>query len=410
MPLPFRSLPVLQNWDCQGCANCCRDYRVYLTDEEHQRLAGQGWEKDAHLGVPVKREGKRYRLNQRGDGSCVFLNNAGRCLIHEKFGAAAKPFACRLYPFILMPAGDHWQVGLRFSCPAAAENRGRPLKDHDNELRGFVAELESQETLPQGVPPLQGSQTVPWSDLSRFVEALLGLLRNRADRVERRWRKCLTLAGLCRQAKFDQVRGGRLAEFLDLVAGGLDAEVPVDPAEVPRPTWVGRILFRQAAAVYGRKDTGPERGIAARGRLALLGAAWRFALGRGPVPRVHGLLPATTFEQLERPAGPLPDAAEEMLERFYVVKVASLQFFGGAQFGMAFWPGLDALALTLPVIRWFGRAFVEVPPEEAIAQAIRIVDHNYGYSPLLGSRRQRGSWGILARRGELVKLIAWHSR
>ena len=89
----------------------------------------------------------------------------------------------------------------------------------------------------------------------------------------------------------------------------------------------------------------------------------------------------------------LPDAAEEMLERYYTVKVASMQFAGGAQFGMDFWSGLEALALTLPIIRWFGRAFSELPAEEATARAIRIVDHNYGYSPLLGSRRQRGKLG-----------------
>ena len=38
MPLPIRQLPVLQNWDCQGCGNCCREYRVYLSDDESPRI------------------------------------------------------------------------------------------------------------------------------------------------------------------------------------------------------------------------------------------------------------------------------------------------------------------------------------------------------------------------------------
>lgn len=412
MPLPIRSLPVVQNWDCQRCAKGCRDYRVYLTEEECNRLAAQHWEQDAQLAnVPVAvRDGKRHRLNQRADGSCVFLNDEGRCRIHEKFGGDTKPFACRLYPFILVPAGDHWRVGLRYSCPAAVENQGRPLREHEQDLRNFAAELEQQDKPDTAPTPLQGRQTVDWSDLLLFHKALLALLTNREDRIERRWRKCLALAELCRQAKFDQVTGKRLTEFLELVGSGLEAELPVDLTEVSPPTWVGRILFRQAAAVYGRKDTGPERGIASQGRLALLRAAWRFAVGRGKVPAVHGHLPPVTFEQLEEPSGPLPVAAEELLERYYVVKVSSMQFCGLAQFGMDFWSGLEALALTLPVICWFARAFAELPREQAIARAIGIVDHNYGYSPLLSSRRQRGSWRILARRGELVKLIAWYSR
>lgn len=405
MSLPIRHLSVLQNWDCQGCANCCRDYRVYLDEEEYRRLVEQSGETDA-----VAREGTRYRLKQRADGSCVFLSEVGRCRLHERFGSDAKPFACRLYPFVLAPAGDHWRVGLRYSCPAAAGNQGRPLTEHVKELRGYATELAAQGLPHVSPPPLQGRQTVAWDDLLLLVQALLTLLRNREDRMERRWRKCLALAALCRQASFEQVKGKRLAEFLGLLKSGLDAEVPVDPRGVPAPTWVGRVLFRQAAAVYGRKDTGPERGVAAGGRLALLGAAWRFAVGRGEVPRVHGLLPATTFEKLEEPGEPLSAAAEEMLERFYTVKVAGLQFCGAGQFGMAFWPGLEALALTLPVLRWWGRAFAELPAEEALARAFRVVDHNYGYSPLVGSRRQRGSWNILSRRGELVKLIAWYSR
>jgi lysine-N-methylase len=419
MTLPVRHLPVLQNWDCQGCTNCCREYRVYLNDAERGRIAAQDWQNFPDLAnVPsIVREGPawapRYRLNQRADGCCVFLSDQGRCRIHERFGSDAKPLACRLYPFVLVPAGDHWRVGLRFSCPAAANNQGRPLTEHLGELRQFAAELERQEGAAEKVlppPALQGRQSVDWPDLLAFVTALLALLKDRHDRMERRWRKCLALASLCRQAKFDQVKGARLAEFLALVSGGLETEVAAVPESPPPPTWVGRVLFRQALAAHARKDVGPERGPATRSRLSLLRSAWRFARGRGAVPRLHGLLPETTFEHAEAPAGPLPEAAEQVLERYYLAKVGALQFCGSANFGMSFWQGLEALALTFPIILWLARAFGETPREEAVTRAIRIVDHPFGYSPLLGARRQRFSLGMLARRGELEKLVAWYSR
>src|SRR2546425_7637363 len=52
----------------------------------------------------------------------------------SKFGSAAKPLACRVYPFMLVPAGDHWRIGLRFACPEAAAGRGRPLGQHIGEI------------------------------------------------------------------------------------------------------------------------------------------------------------------------------------------------------------------------------------------------------------------------------------
>ena len=71
--------------------------------------------------------------------------------------------------------------------------------------------------------------------------------------------------------------------------------------------------------------------------MVLLWAAWRFARGTGKVPQVHGLLPETTFEQMEQPAGPMPEESTRLLERYYRVKVESFQFFGPTNFKMMFW-------------------------------------------------------------------------
>jgi lysine-N-methylase len=418
MTWPVRHLPVVQNWDCQGCTDCCREYQVHVTPEERQRITDQGWQDDADLAGqalfvahgPWWR--RQWRLNQQADGRCVFLNDEGRCRIHAKFGGAAKPLACRLYPFILVPGGDHWRVGLRYSCPAAAASQGRPLREHADELTDYAARLQEQNAadLAQLPPPtLTGRQRVDWPDLLRFVAALGSLLRRHGEPLELRWRKCLALGQLCRQARFDQVKGGRLIEFLNLVGPSLDAEVP--PATwVPPPGWVGRVLFRQLLALYVRKDIGPERGLAARGRLALLGAAYRFARGQGPVPRVHARLPDRTFEQLEQPAGALPPAAEQVLERYYRLKVESVQFCGPTNFRLPFWAGLESLALTLPAILWLRRAFADLPPVDAVTQAVRIVDNNFGFNPLLAGGRQKLALSILARFGEIERLIAWYSR
>lgn len=416
MSLPVRHLPTWQNWDCRGCGNCCRDYQVAVTDEERQRIEAQGWANDPALGgQPLfVHKGpwwkRRWRLNHGPDGSCIFLSPEGRCRIHEKFGGETKPLACRVYPFVLVPAGDHWRVGLRYACPSAAGNIGRPLAEHH--LDGFALELAQQTSLGDRPyqPRLKPGQRVEWGDLLRFVQALADIIRDRRFRVEHRLRLCLGLARMCRTARFDKVAGGRLSEFLRVVTGALEAEVAADGATLPPPTWIGGVLFRQVAALYTRKDQGVDVGPMPRSRLALIRAAWRFARGTGPVPRGHAWIPDTTFEQLEQPAGALPDDAEKALERYYTLKIESLQFMGPLNFGLPLWEGLESLVLTYPVMMWVARAQVGHSRLDAVVRAITMVDHNFGFHPMLGSQRQRLSLGILATRGELGRLVGWYSR
>jgi lysine-N-methylase len=423
MGFPLRHLPVLQNWDCHVCGTCCKEYLVQVTDDERRRIEAQGWDKDPDFaGLPLfARQGppwaRRYFLNHRADGSCVFLRENGRCRIHERFGYETKPLACRLFPFVLVPVADHWRVGLRFACPSAAANKGRAAEAHDPELEQFAARLAEREGLqprPDGslVPPpaLQSGQRVEWPEVLRLVQALLVLLKNRRDRMERRLRKCLALVEQCREARVHRLKGTQLTELLELMVANLDREVPAAAADLRAPSWVGRILFRMATAYFTRKDHGPNRGLVRRGRVGLLYAAMRFAAGRGTVPAMHGWIPEATFQEMEAPAGPLPDEVEQILERYYVLKVGSLQFCGPANFGLPFWEGFEELAVTLPVILWVSRAFRRLPRPEAVTRALSIVDDHFGFNRVLATFRQRMSFWILARRGELARLIAWYSR
>lgn len=413
--MPFRHLPVIQNWDCAATGACCRQYEVAITEEERQRIEAQGWDQETDLGGHSPIVGPGWlgggpRLNQRSSGECVFLNANNRCQIHERFGAEAKPLACRLYPFVLIPVGNHWRVGLRFSCPSVAANQGRSISDHVPDLKDYIRLLErreGREAHTQPAPPLQSRQTLEWQPLFRIVETLLTLLRNRGDRLERRVRKCLALATLCRQTRLEKLNNERLSELLELLCAGLEAEVPVAPSDLPAPSWIGRVLFRQMAAVYVRKDRGVLRGPATQSRLALFRAACRFAWGRGPVPLLNRQMHTTTFAKMEAPTGPLSADAEAMLERYYLVKVESLQFCGPANFGFSFWDGLESLFLTLPAILWLARNF-SLSGEGAIPKAVAIVDDHFGYDRALKLRAFFVR--TLAQRGELARLIAWYSK
>src|SRR4029079_16464375 len=146
----LRALPVLQNWDCHQCGNCCTDYHVPVSEEEKQRIQGQGWDQlPGFQGKPLfvrhsswwKFWKKKYRLRTQDD-RCIFLDEKGLCKIHAQFGLLAKPFACRLYPYILVPAGNQWRISMRFACPSATANQGRPLAQQRQEITAYAREME----------------------------------------------------------------------------------------------------------------------------------------------------------------------------------------------------------------------------------------------------------------------------
>ena len=114
MSMPIRHLPVFQNWDCHVCGSCCKEYVVAITPEERAGSKPNRGKETKSLGsrrffanravlvVP------RYAQSSRGWELCV-LERSRACRIHERFGYAAKPLPCRLFPFALVPVGDHWR-------------------------------------------------------------------------------------------------------------------------------------------------------------------------------------------------------------------------------------------------------------------------------------------------------------
>jgi lysine-N-methylase len=346
----------------------------------------------------------------------VFLGAEGRCRIHEKFGYDTKPLPCRLFPFVMVPVEDHWRVSLHFSCPSAASNVGRPLAEHGALMSELGSQLAVRENLAANgagnlvqPPPLVGNQRLEWPELLSLTEKIQGLLSDPSDSLERRWRKCLIAVDLLRQTRLDQLSKNLRGETIAITLAST-ADVPKDPVLVTPPSALGRVIFRLLTALCTRKDRGPNRGLAARGWLGLLGGVLRFARGSGSIPRMTALIPEATFEQAEEPAGPLPQAAVEVFERYYAIKVGSMQYCGPASYGLPFWEGLEALALTMPLNLWLMRLFRDLQPEKAAARALTIIDGHFCSNPVLASRRLRLGFQTLARRGELAKLIAWYSR
>jgi lysine-N-methylase len=417
--LPLQ-LPAIQNWSCHNCSGCCRQHLIEITEEERQRILDQKWTtKD---GVPdgavvVPHGGslfkKSWRLAHGSDGGCVFLGDDGLCRIHAKFGEAAKPLACRIYPYALHPAGKKVTVSLRFSCPSVVANLGKPVsecRDELKEIERLVVPANADRIPP---PRISNREQLDWPDTLKIVNALHGLVTQDEEVgiIERLYR-ALFVAGLVGEAKFDLIRGARLGDFLEIITEAASGEELPEPSQ---PASVMQMQFRLLVAHYARKDTVADLDAGLAGRWRLFRAATKFASGRGTATPLQDCFKEVPFEAIEQPFGELPDEFEEILTRYLSVKLQGLHFCGPAYYGIPLVEGFRSLVLIVAAMSWIAKWLAASDGRsewttEDLSKAMAIADHHHGYSPVFGSSGFRRRVNMFARTDDLTRLLLWHTR
>ena len=93
---------IQEQIDCTACANCCKCSTTEVTDRDAARLA-------RHFRTTPERILAEYtvisieqerNLRQKGDGSCVFLED-NRCSVYD-----ARPDICQRYPHLVRGNGS----------------------------------------------------------------------------------------------------------------------------------------------------------------------------------------------------------------------------------------------------------------------------------------------------------------
>ncbi|MFT5092038.1 MAG: lysine-N-methylase [Porticoccaceae bacterium] len=420
MSLPPLQLPTIQNWSCHNCSGCCRQHLIEITEEERQRILDQKW--TAKDGVPdgpvvVPHGGslfkKSWRLAHGSDGGCVFLNDDGLCRIHAKFGEAAKPLACRIYPYALHPAGKKVTVSLRFSCPSVVANLGKPVSENRDELKK-IERLVVPENADRVPPPrISKSEQLDWPDTLKVVNALHELVTQDEDEgVVLRLYRALFVVGLVDQAQFDLIRGARLGDFLEIISEAALAEEVPEPAQ---PAGVMQMQFRLLVAHYARKDTVADLDAGLAGRWRLFRAATKFASGRGAATPLQDCFQEVPFETMEQPFGDLPDEFEEILTRYLSVKLQGMHFCGPAYYDIPLVEGFRSLALVISAMCWIAKWLAASDGRstwttEDLSKAMTIADHHHGYSPVFGSGGFRRRVNMLAKTDDLTRVLLWYAR
>ncbi|MGE0755852.1 MAG: YkgJ family cysteine cluster protein [Pirellulaceae bacterium] len=412
--MPIKTLPIAEQWQCAGCARCCRGSLIWLEADDLQKLSQQKWdEHPEYRGRPVVlREGwlsGRMRLAQREDGRCVFLQDDGRCRIHVEFGADAKPLACRMFPLQLVPHERHAVLTLRRSCPTAAADQGPPISDYAKSVGNLVREGGLLDG-PFQPPPLTRSRRGSWLELQAVAGSLDRLVADTRFPLVRRLAHALRFCDLLDECRLSRLDTGRLRDLCRVLEEPA-MQVGELFAERAAPSASARVLFRQTAAEYLRVHPGfvVRSGLRARWRLGRM--AIGMARGRGSVPRDNWDFPETTFEALERPLGHLSEALQRPWLRFYTAQTGSYQYAVASRPG---WPIVDsfrALALAYPVSLWVLRWITtDEPPEPShVIDLISMIDRGQGFAPL-NARTFRVRVQTLTRLGELTRLLAWYAR
>ncbi len=406
-------IPTIQNWSCHGCTDCCRNQLlIKITPDEKQRLEQQGWTRADGVDPEsmVVAERGYFRLGHQEDGACVFLDAEGRCRIHAKFGEPAKPLACRLYPLVLTPAGGRLVVGMRFSCPSAAENQGRPLTDRAAELKALAREVVPQDFEEGPPPPVAAAPDGKWRDFQRFVKWMDASLSAPDVPVALRLWRTLHWLNTMEKGRLDQITGEGAEEIIEAMVRSAEKKVPSLPKIPSAPSRFGRLFFRMMVMEHARAVTVRDMRSPGQYRWRMLGAMLRFVRGGGLTPALREDLGRVRFVEIEKPFGPLSPGADAALTRYFRVKVQSLAFCGRAFHNAPLIEGFRSLVLLYPIILWLARWRAASDQRDRladkdVARGIVLADYHHGFSAPF-RRRVR----LLAQREDIFRLICWYSQ
>jgi lysine-N-methylase len=402
-------IPAGQNWSCHGCTDCCRNHLVVpLSAAEQERILGQGWSlaEGVNPSQMIVSGLSQHRLGHQPDGACVFLDAAKRCRIHLKFGEAAKPLACRLYPLLVFPAGKVTYVGLRFSCPSAAANQGKPLAEYMTEASRLAREVlpAGSERLP--APAVAVAAGLDWPDFLRFVRWLQMSFASSEVPVALKILRALRWLEQVELGCLDQIKGEGADEILEALVRSSAEKLPALPARPEPPSRFGRLFLRMLVLEHARSTTVADRGVGSLHRWKLLAAAVRFISAAGRTPELRLELKRARFAEIETGFGALPTGAEALLDRYFQVKIQSLQFCGKGYHDCSLVEGFRNLALMYPIVIWLarwlavsvGRASLT---EADVRQAVALADYQYGFAPYVGWRTR-----LLQQRHDIERLCA----
>ena len=111
---------------------------------------------------------------RRTSTGCQFLQDDKLCNVHARFGMAAKPLMCRMFPYTFRATPTAVTVGMRLGeCASApATSLGLPVIEQHPELEQMLAEHNSIGLVPPSMWAAP-DRLISWEEYERIETALL---------------------------------------------------------------------------------------------------------------------------------------------------------------------------------------------------------------------------------------------
>lgn len=415
MSLPIITTDNDQRWSCHQCGHCCRGSLVYLSEPEVKRILDQRWGEDADLSnkrlmVATRIRSRPFRLAHRADGTCVFLGADGLCRIHAKFGHAAKPTICQVFPLQLVPQDKHAILTTRRACPSAAADKGAPVSDQ----LPFIKELVHEGQLRAeaiAAPLFKTNERRDWKTARVVLKCAADLLQDERYPPVRRLVHALQFAGLLNKAKTRQLDDSKVWELCRTLASLVPEESKIFFEQRTEPKSYSKVMFRLMAIECARLHPDVKPVPRWSSRLQLMRIAFKVVVGSGKTPFVDTTFPITSFDRLEQPLGALSPELYRPLFRMIETNAASAMYAIAERSDWSVIESIRALAILYPVGLWLLRwvAHERPPTIDDMLSLVVALDRTQGHAALSGGAH-RWRLSMLGSQEELERLIVWYGR
>ncbi len=383
--------PKEVHFTCSRCGDCCRGWHVMLGPGEADRLSALDWSDVApeltgiSPGAPVPGEPRsgRLALARSSDGACVYLGSNNQCRIHEKFGEAAKPLLCRLYPFGFLAVGDRVAVDVSFACRAVSLDQGEPLSRRVPEWNRLV---EGASLAPK---PHRFSKKydVPGELLWELEHHLVSVLSDEGLSLLDRVRSVFEFNRLATTSDPGTEAARTLREVL---AKGIPRQIrerPIDP-EFERMDKTGRAVFFHL--LFLSLNPTPDDLLTLKGKAREREAGLRVQAADGyKFPEARPLVDnrelRASFAEVERVSARILDSGSGagILARYLRAKIVGQRFMREGEAELPFVEAVPRLLLLVPIAIWTAKALAaergsSSVAEEDLRSSIRLVDRSYG--------------------------------
>lgn len=180
--VPFL-IPDGLRFSCSLCGSCCTGVNVgpvtedvVIEDRIEELARTRPYKRSMFFSMFSDKTENDVLICESRNGSCIFLDAKGLCEIHGRWGEAAKPRVCRLFPFqfVLTPKGI--AVGLQMECRDILKaSRGQLLSEQTEGLRQLIR-IAPQLPVVRPFVSLDGVGTLSYDTYEQLEQDIVSLM------------------------------------------------------------------------------------------------------------------------------------------------------------------------------------------------------------------------------------------